>query len=77
MTIYKVSIKTEGDITTYITIATKLATVAHRSDSGKWVVTTPKGSMAFDTIEEADKEAKQRITKLFTSLGIAPNFVNE
>jgi len=77
MAIYKVRIKTEGNTTTYTTNATTLATVTYRADLDKYDISTPSTGLSADTAEEAEKIVREGITRLFTSLGIVPEFIND
>ena len=77
MSIYKVRIKTEGCKTVYTTNSHTHLTIMHNATTGKYELSTPKCVKVFDTAEEADKIAREKITALFTSLGIVPNFIDE
>ncbi|MDE6383163.1 MAG: hypothetical protein K2J17_08255 [Paramuribaculum sp.] len=77
MAIYKVHIKTEGNDTTYTTNATTFATITRHVDSGKFEVTTPNSMQLADTMEEADKIAREFTAKVMASVGVVPNFTKE
>lgn len=77
MAIYKVIIRTDGDKTTYTTNATTFATITRRADSGRYEVTTPDGAQLADTLEEADKIAREFTAKVMAYVGVVPNFINE
>ena len=77
MAIYKVNIKTEGDKTTYTTNATTFATITRLTDSGKFEVATTDWMQLADTLEEADKIAREFTTKVMASVGVVSNFINK
>ena len=77
MAIYKVRIKTEANKTTYTTNATTFAAITRHADSGKFEVTTPYSVQLADSMEEADKIAREFTTKVMASVGTVPNFINE
>lgn len=77
MAIYKVHIKREGDKTTYTTNATILATVTNNPDLNKWSVSAPNIEVQVNTQEEADKVARESVTRFIATLGIVPDFIND
>ena len=77
MSIYKVRIKSDGNKTTYTTNATVLMTITHIPDLNKFELSADGKSLLIDTAEEADNVARQKITALFTKLGIVPDFIKE
>lgn len=77
MSIYKVHIKTDGNVTTYTTNATLLATITYRAEVGKYNVTTDNWDKSVDTATEAENMVHEIITSLFTNWGITPDFIND
>lgn len=77
MAIYKVHVKTDGDKTIYTVNTTELISIARLANINKYKVYTDTQEMIVNTFEEADKTAREKITRFFAGLGIVPNFIIE
>lgn len=75
MTIYKVLIIPQGDSIAYMTSGTTLAVV--RKTSEAYVFESEDKRENHNTENAAHQAAREYITKLFRSLGIEPNFIEE
>ncbi len=76
MAIYKVHIKTTGSVTTYTTNATTFATITRLADPDKYEVSTSHRVQLADTLEEAHKAAREYTTRVMSSVGAVPDFIN-